>query len=133
MNFDFDSMPAKTRHRWSVAASTLASIVAICAVILPVVGVIASPFVVTYLTDAMGDEIRGEVQEQVTPVNAGMKVLIENNIAELEDEISALEYRQRETDFSALDAQNLTTKRRRLRAQQDALLAIIEAERSRQK
>lgn len=83
----------------------------------------------------MADEIRGQVQEQVTPVNAGLKVLIQNNIAELEDEISAMEYRARNNgdEFTALDAQNLTTKKRRLRAQQEALLAIIEAERTRRK
>lgn len=134
MKKDFESLPTQKRHRRTVTLSTIASCVAICAVVLPAVGFVSTPFIVSYLSTAMADEIRSQVQEQVTPVNAGMKVLIENNIAELEDEISGLEYRQRTDDnFGQLDAHTLTIKKRRLRAQQDALDAIIRAERLRQK
>lgn len=135
MKQDFESRPPKERHRRTITVSTIYSSLAICGLVLPVLGVLFTPAIINYLSSAMADEIRGQVQEQVTPVNAGLKVLIENNIAELEDEISAMEYNARNSPehFTALDASMLTTKKRRLRAQQDALKAIIEAERSRQK
>lgn len=134
MKQDFNPSPEKNLHRRTVAITTVASCVAICAVVLPILLGITSPWIVNYLSNAMADEIRDQVQEQVTPVNAGLKVLIENNIAELEDQISALEYKLRtDSNYTALDAKDLTIKKRRLAAQRYALRAIIEAERSRQK
>lgn len=128
--------PGTTRpklHRHPITLSTVTSILAICGVILPIVGVIASPWVVDFMSSAMADEISEEVGKQVAPVNAGLKVLIESTVAEIEDDISALEYRRENMPetFSAADAQILTNKRRRLASQQRALAAIVEAERSR--
>ena len=135
MRQDFEDQPARQRHIKTITLSTVTSVLAICGILMPVAGLLFTPAIVDYLSAAMAGEIRGQVQEQVTPVNAGMKALIENNIAELEDEISAMEYTSatQPQHFTALDASMLTTKKRRLRGQQAALQAIIEAERARQK
>lgn len=120
----------KRRHRRTFTLSTVVSVLAICGIILPVLGVISSPWLVQVMSSAMADEIAEEVSKQVAPVNAGLKVLIENTIAELEDEISQLEFRRENMpeSWTAGDAQFLTNKRRRLASQRRALAAIVAAE-----
>lgn len=123
----------KRRHRKTITLSTVVSMLAICGVVLPVFGVLATPWFVDFVTDAVAGDIREEVQDQVAPMTAGLKVLIEDTIAELEDDISALEFRRDnvpETSWTAADAQVLTNKRRRLASQRMALSAIVRAERT---
>jgi len=120
----------KRRHRQTLSLSAIVSILVICGAVLPTAGVISAPFFIGWLSDAMADEIKGQVKTQVTPVTAGFKVLIQSTIAELEDDISQMEFRRdnNPASWSAADAQELTTKRRRLRSQRAALEAIESAE-----
>ena len=76
----------------------------------------------------MAGEIQAKVKKEVAPINGGFRVLLENGIAELEDEIARLEYR-RDTDenFTQLDAQDLTTKKRRLAKNREALAVLKNA------
>jgi len=119
----------RRRHRQTVTISTLSSVIGICVVILPAAAWFGKGTVINLLSDAMAGEIQQQVRHQVAPVNAGLKALIQNNIAELEDEIADLEYRQQhDAEWSAGDARTLATKRRRLSAQREALSAIKAAE-----
>lgn len=124
--------PLHTRH--IVTLSTVVSVLAICGVVLPVVGTLASPWAVKYMSTAMADEIEKQVERHLSPTNAGLKVLIESNIAQLEDDISQLEYRRQNqpASWTPLDAQTLTNKSRRLAAQRAALAAMSGAERANQ-
>lgn len=120
----------KRAHRRTVTLSTVVSILAICGVVLPAFGVVMAPWAVGYMETALADEIETQVEKHLAPVNAGLKVLIESTIAELEDDISALEYRRDNMpeSWTAADAQTLTNKRRRLNSQTRALRAILAAE-----
>jgi hypothetical protein len=111
--------------------STLASTVAICVVILPVIGFLISPRIVDIIGLAVADEIAEEVKKQIAPTNAGIKVMIESLIAELEDEIASLEFRRdnNPSTWTGTDALLLSSKARRLRTQNEALRAIVTAER----
>ena len=121
---------ASKAHRKTVTLSTIVSILAICGVVLPIAGAVMSPWAIGYMSDAMAGEIQEQVKRQLTPINAGMKTLIEANIAQLEDDISQLEYRKENMpqSWTSLDAQTLTNKARRLRSNQQALAAIVAAE-----
>ena len=126
-------LPRYKMHRHPLTLSTVVSVLAICGVILPVGGVVLSPWIVSVMSRAMAGEIQGQVRQQVNPINAGMKVLIESTIAQLEDDVSSLQFR-RDNDphkWTASDAQELTNKVRRLASQRDALAAIKQAEGSR--
>jgi hypothetical protein len=120
----------RVSHRRTITISTVVSVLAICGVILPVLGVVLSPWIIGVMSNAMAGEIQGQVRQQLNPVNAGLKVIIESNIAQLEDDISSLQFR-RDNDphkWTEVDAQTLTNKIRRLASQRDALAAIKQAE-----
>lgn len=121
----------KPRHRRTFALSTTVSVLTICGVILPVLGIVSQDFVVRVISNAMAQEIQEHVSEQVAPINAGLKVLIQTRIAELEDQIGRLSYRRefRPETWTDADEQELITAGRRLRAQNDAWAAIVQAER----
>lgn len=121
----------RKRHRKTALLSTLASTVAICVVILPVIGFLISPRIVDIIGLAVADEIAEEVKKQIAPTNAGIKVMIESLIAELEDEIASLEFRRdnNPSTWTGTDALLLSSKARRLRTQNEALRAIVTAER----
>jgi hypothetical protein len=121
----------KKRHRKTAMLSTLASTIGICVVILPAVGFLISPRIVDIIGIAVADEIAAEVSKQIAPTNAGIKVMIESLIAELEDEIASLEFRRdnRPETWTGADVLLLSGKVRRLRTQNAALDAIIVAER----
>lgn len=119
----------KKRHRQTLTISTVASILSVCVIILPAAGWFGKGTIVQVMSDAMADKIEQKVEQHVAPVNAGFAVMLQNSIAELEDQISRLEYkRDRSDDFSALEQQELTIKRRRLASNRDALRALQDAE-----
>ena len=119
----------QARHRKTIGLSTAVSILSICVVIIPIVGWLFRDKAISFISAAVADEIKGEVQQQLKPTNDAFKILIQNTIAELEDEIARLQYRkENEPDtWTVLDAQDLTTKQRRLTAQRKALAAIEQA------
>lgn len=121
----------KRRHRRTLTLSTIVSMLAICGVVLPVAGAVSMPWFVNFVGDAVADEISAEVKKQIEPTNAGLRVMIESTIAEIEDDISALEFRRDNMpeSWTAADAQQLTNKRRRLRSQNQALAAMLGVER----
>jgi len=124
------------RHRKTLSLSAVLGVIGgvatTCMVAVPTAWFIAGPAFVGFLGDALADEITELVQKQVAPVNAGLKVLIESTIAQLEDDISRLEFRRdyMPESWQAADVAELTNKTRRLSSQRRALAAIVEAERS---
>jgi hypothetical protein len=120
----------KLRRRKTITLSSLVSVMTIVGGVLPLLAILLRPWFIQVVTEAVADEVSDQIKKEIAPANAGLKVLIETQIAELEDEISRLEYKMQRlsTDWSALDAQDLTLKRRRLASQKKALLAIELAE-----
>lgn len=116
-------------HRRTITISTVVSILSICGVILPAIGVMAFPWFVSFTSRAVAGEIQTQVRNQVSPVNAAMRVLLEAKVAELEDEIAALEVRERRSpDWGEADAKALAAKKRALEANKKALSSMSAAE-----
>ena len=96
--------------------------------LMPILWLLLGPFVVSFLTNAMADELDTKIEDQIAPTENALRVIIQNSIAELEDNISKLEYKKASnpTNWKPEDAQTLTNERRRLRSQQMALAALEE-------
>lgn len=129
-----DEVAAERRHshttyRASLLA-TLASTIAIAGFVGPLLLWVGRPAVVAVMAEAMSPAVHAQVRRQLTPVHEGLKVIIANNIATLEDDIAELERRDRAAGLDELDTQKLTRRRRELRSQQQALSAIASAERA---
>lgn len=119
---------AKTRHRKSVLLSTVASTLGICGVIAPVAWIVLSPWLVGVLSTAMADEIKDQVKQQIAPLNAGFKAILQQNIDRLRREIEALEFKSRSGTMTADEARDLADKRIELDGQRGALAAIVTSE-----
>lgn len=119
-------------HKRTITLSTIVSVLVICGAVLPTFGVLAFPWFVTFTTSAVAGEIQSQVKQQVSPVNAAMRVLLEAKVGELEDEIAALEVRSRRSpDWNETDAKALQAKRRALATNQAALASMSAAEKAR--
>lgn len=130
-----EELIARRRHRKTFTLATLASAVGVSVVVLPILGYMLSPWAIGVMSNAMADEIAEEVSKQIAPTNAGIKVMIESQIAELDDDISSLMFRRDMCGavppcWTAVDAQVLTNKTRRIASQREALAAIRAAERT---
>jgi hypothetical protein len=121
----------RKRHRKTITLSSVVSILAIVGVVLPVLGILLSPFAIKVISNAMGGEIKKQVVQQVTPINQGFKVLLASTIQQLESEIATLNFRRRtlSSQWSLADEQLLLSKQQNLSAQRRALAAIEQAER----
>jgi hypothetical protein len=122
----------RRRHRKTITLSTVVSILAIVGVVLPVLGLVLSPFAIQVISNAMGGEIKKQVVRQVTPINEGFKVLLASTIQQLENEAAMLNYRRRTTPtaWTLADEQLLLSKQQNLSAQKRALAAIERAEKN---
>jgi hypothetical protein len=118
-------------HRKTITQSTVISILSIMGVVMPLLIAFGMPFIFNFLSNAMAGEITEQVQRQVMPVNAGLRVLIQSQIDSLEEEVSKLEFRRDNgapRSWTQSDATDLVLKRRRLESNRAALAAIEKAE-----
>lgn len=113
-------------HRRTVTLSVLGSVLSMCFLVLPTFAVVLRPWVISVMAAAMSGEISAQAQAQTAPLAAGFKVIIEGNIAQLEEEITQLQWRMqnRPSSWTEVDAQLLLTKTRRLASQRAALQEI---------
>lgn len=121
----------RKKHRKTITLSTIVSVLVIVGVVLPVMGILLSPFAIQVISSALGGEIKKQVVQQVTPINQGFKVLLASTVQQLESEIATLNYRRRTSaaQWSLADEQLLLSKQQNLSAQRRALAAIEKAER----
>jgi len=124
-----------SRHL-TVLQTAASTIVALGIILAPTWQWILKPILVGTVTTALAQDldtkITHTVARELRPLEAGLKAIIEGNIANLENEISRLEYRR---DYDAGGEwtddhrRELLAKQRALAAQR-AALAAIEAEKS---
>lgn len=122
--------PEQSRHRRTLTISTIASTVTISVVVIPVLSIVLRPWAVGIISASVAEEVSEQIQREIAPTNRALRTIIENSIAELEDEISQLEFRrehQREL-WTSQDAQLLTSKTRRLVTQRAALASLLSVE-----
>jgi hypothetical protein len=133
----------KRRHQKTLAISTLVSmLVTLGPIGVPMWEYFLRPVLVKSVSTAMAQEIdekiAATVEEKVQPLsnrvqasNAGLKAIITNNIMQLEEQVSSLEYvRDFQSDSWTDEARReLLSKESALRLQREALTAILEAER----
>lgn len=117
-------------HRHPITLSSVVSILAICGVILPVVGAALFPWFVGFTSNAVAGEIQKEVQKQVQPITVALRAQFESQIANLEVEVARMEYRRdrRPETWTEIDATDLVSKKRQLEAHRTGLAAMIQAE-----
>lgn len=124
---DLENRHRKTTVKASVIA-TLGSTVALAAAIFPAVAFFGRPAIIGAIAEGMAPIVNAQVAQQLTPVNEGVKAIIRSRVAQLEDEIAELERRDRIEPLDAAETQRLTSKRRELRDQQNALRVITNTE-----
>lgn len=114
-----------TTYRASLLA-TLTSTLAIAGVLGPVLLWIGRPAVIEVLAAALAPSVDAQVLKQQAPLTAAFKVIIEQQIAELERDVDRLQFERRSTDGSwTLEKVNeLREKTNKLEANRKALAAI---------
>jgi hypothetical protein len=114
----------------TITISTVVSILSICGVVLPVLGVMMAPFAVNTMSTAMAGEIKEQVKQQLLPLNAGFKVLLGSTIQQLESEIAILQFKKETMprSWTLADEQILLYKTQNLTTQRNALGAILDSE-----
>lgn len=120
----------KQGHHRTITLSTIVSILAICGVILPVGGLVSSPFIVQTMSRAMAGEIHEQVKAQTAPTKEGVKAILQDKIDDLAMEVEVLEsQRAREpSKFTREDATRLASFRARLQRQREALQELQQQE-----
>lgn len=124
----------RKRHNRTLTLSSVVSILTICGLILPAVGVVLTPWFLQTIRDSVAVQMRSqvakEVSQQIAPTNAGLKVIIESQITGLEDEIADMNWRYDNSrpTWTIQDARNIVNKQRTLRSQVAALAAMQTAE-----
>ena len=130
------------QHRRTVKVSTIvsttASFVGICVVVLPITWrYFLAPVVIATVSQQVAAQVQqnvdSAVQKRVAPLNEGFKVILQQQIEQLERDVDRLEFEQRQANLGqggwTLDKVNeLRDKRNQLAASRGALLAILTAE-----
>lgn len=124
----------RTTYRASIAA-TAAATLTIAGILVPLLGWFGRPALVAFLADLVSPVVNAQVAQQSAPINAAFRVLLEQQIADLEDDIARLEFtRQRwlagepGATWTQEQVDELGKKTRKLAANRDALTAIRVAE-----
>lgn len=107
------------------------TLLGILVIVLPAIGTIGYPWFKGFLSTAVAAEVTTQVQTQVAPISAAMRVILESQVVALEDEIASMEFRRdnNRTAWTEVDAHELLVKQRRLFAQRSALVAMEQAAR----
>ena len=124
---------SELRHRRTQTRATIygtiASVLAICGVLGPILLLITRPLLVEVMAAAMAPTVQAQVKRQTEPLAAGFKVLIQQNIDRLRREIAELEQKARNNTMTPDEAREVEDKRIELDGQRAALAAIVSAER----
>jgi len=121
-------------HHKTITLSAIVSVIVICGAIIPVAGVVLSPWLVGVMGRAMAGEIQDQARQQTLPLTTGFKVLIQANINRLQEEVDDLEFTQSDSRTkTSANAKKLASKRRELAEQVSALQAIRDAEKPRKR
>lgn len=116
-------------ERKSIGISSIASIVGVCAVVLPVGWFLVKPALADSIADQMKGTIDSAVQAKIQPLNVGFKAILQQNIDRLRRDIDQLENKQRSGALTEQELRNLSDKRIDLDGQRAALDGIMRAER----
>ncbi|WP_455363606.1 hypothetical protein [[Eubacterium] cellulosolvens] len=101
---------------------TLASTVGSLAVLVPVLWFIGKPLI----ADALAEDIKGTVHQELRPLEASFKVLLDRDISALRKEIAQLKFRQRSgDDWTQDDAEYLAELEIELEALKEAREELV--------
>ena len=116
-------------ERKSIGISAVASIIGMCAVILPVGWYFVKPALAASISTVMAEDIEEKIDRKLMPLNAGFKAILQQNIEQIQRNIARLEYRQsQDPNWSVQEASDLAQMRIDLSNQRAALTAIRDAE-----
>jgi len=91
------------------------------ATLIPIFWFVAQPL----LVDALADDIKQTVQQEVAPLNSAFVALLQRDIDQTKKEIAALRFREREDEeWNAEDANTLAEKEISLAALEEAKKAL---------
>lgn len=121
-------MPVSKEERKSIGISAIASIVGMCAIVLPVGWYLVKPAVAKEVAEELTNVVEQTVQKKLAPMNAGFKALLQQNIDRLRREIAALENKARVAPLTDQEARDLIDKRIELDGQLAAITSIRAAE-----
>jgi hypothetical protein len=115
-------------ERKSIGISAIASIIGMCAIVLPVGWYLVKPAVADSVAAQLTDVVEQTVQKKLQPLNVGFKAILQQNIDRLRREIGALENKQRSGALTDQEARDLIDKKIDLDGQVSALQGITRAE-----
>lgn len=121
-------MPVSKEERKSIGISAIASIIGMCAIVLPIGWYLVKPAIAKEMAEELTDVVEQTVQKKLGPLNVGFKAILQQNIDRLRREISVLENKQRAGALTDQEARDLIDKRIDLDGQIAALSGIREAE-----
>lgn len=90
-------------HGVSISIATIATWIPL----VPLLWFVGKPIIVSSVSEAMADDIKRTVQEQVAPMNGAFVALIQRDINKVKKEIAGLKFRQRQANWTADDARYL--------------------------
>lgn len=121
-------MPVTPAERKSIGVSTIASLVAVSAIVLPGAWYLVKPALAKEVAGELTLVVEQTVQKKLAPLNVGFKAILQQNIDRLRREISVLENKQRAGALTDQEVRDLVDKRIDLDGQIEALSGIREAE-----
>lgn len=101
--------------------AVFSTIVSVAAVV-PIVWFVVQPLLLRSINTAMAQETRAIVKDEISPLTAGLSVIIQQTILRLQKDIAQLERKQRTVEgLTAEETNRLVDVRAELAAQQMAL------------
>lgn len=133
-------MAEDTKHGWKSLgeiARTITAVIGVLTIIgTPVWTYMLRPALVMSVSTAMAQTVEQKIDDamakKVSPINIGLKALIQGNIAKLNERIDVLEYKRdfMPTTWTNMDREELYNLNQELKVQQDALNSILSSERT---
>lgn len=134
-------MAEEPKHGWRSLGEIMRTVTAVIGVFTiigtPVWKYFLSPALVLSVSEAMAQDIDQKINQavdrKVGPINAGLKAIIQGNIAKLHERIDILEYKRdfMPMEWTSMDREELYKLNQELSTQQTALNEIISSERGR--
>lgn len=133
-------MAEPTKYGWKSLGEIMRTFTAVIGVLTiigtPVWTYILRPALVMSVSTAMAQTVEQKIDEamakKVSPINTGLKALIQGNISKLQERIDVLEYKRdfMPTSWSNMDREELYSLNQELKVQHDALNSILSSERA---
>lgn len=122
---------------WGELARTIMAILGVAGMIgVPLWKFWLAPMLVASVSTAMAQDIEQRIDDavtkRVTPINTGLKAIIQGNISKLNERIDALTYKRdfRSADWTNEDREELYNLNQDLALQKSALADILSSERA---